>query len=344
MTERIRVGIAGLGRSGWDIHAKSLKILTGEYQISAVCDPDERRLSEAKDNLNCRTYTTLNGLLGNPDVELIVIATPSNLHAENTIRTLKTGKAVVCEKPMATTLADADLMIEEYRKTGSLLTIFQNYRYMPGFLKVKEIIDSGKLGRIILVRMAWHSFGRRWDWQTLKKFGGGTLNNTCPHVIDQALQILGPVEPEIFCQMEKAITLGDVEDHLKIILKVPRSPLIDIEVTSACAYPQESWLVMGTQGSLTGTYSKLRWKYFRPEELPERKVDTTPTLDRSYNREEIHWYEEEWSLPEDKKPEPVMFYLDLYNTIRKNAALAITPESARRVMWVSERCRQLCPV
>jgi predicted dehydrogenase len=345
VTEKVNVGIAGLGRSGWGIHADIFGGMADKYQVAAVSDPDEKRLQEAKDKFNCRTYAALNELLKDSNVELVVIATPSNFHADNTIKALRAGKAVICEKPMATTLADADLMLKEAKKTGSLLTVFQNYRYMTGFLKIKEIIDSGKLGRIVLIKMTWHGFGRRWDWQTLKKFGGGTLNNTCPHAIDQALQLFGPEEPEIFCRMEKALTLGDAEDHVKIILKARRSPMIDIEVTSACAYPQEPWLIMGTLGSLAGTYAKLRWKYLKPQELPERKLDTAPPPDRSYNKEEIHWYEEEWSEEEEGKDTArIGFYLDLYGTLRKGAPLAITPESARRVMWVIGRCHTLCPV
>ena len=344
MKEKVNVGIAGLGRSGWGIHADILGGMAGKYQVAAVSDPDEKRLQEAKDKFNCRTYATLNELLTDSDVELVVVATPSKLHADNTIRALRAGKAVVCEKPMATTLSDADLMIRESKKTGSLLTVFQNYRYNPGFPKVREIIDSGKLGRIILIKMAWHGFGRRWDWQTLKKFGGGTINNTGPHAIDQALQLFGPAKPEIFCQMEKTLTLGDAEDHVKIILRAPNAPMIDIEITSACAYPQEPWLIMGTRGSLAGTYSKLRWKYLKPEELPERKLDTAPTPDRSYNREDIRWYEEEWSIEGDKHPGHAGFYLDLYDTLRKGKTLAVTPESARRVIWVIEKCHKLCPV
>ncbi len=342
--DKVRVGIVGLGRSGWNIHARILSTLPEKYQVVAVCDPDEQRLQEAKDRFDCRTYKAFEELLADPAVELVVVASPSHLHAEYSIQALQAGKAVVCEKPMATSLAEADAMIEAARQTGSLLTVFQNRRYSPDFVKVREIIESGVLGRILLIRMAWHGFSRRWDWQTLKKFGGGTLNNTGPHAIDQALQLLGPAEPEIFCDMRLALTLGDAEDHVKVVLKAPDAPLIDIEITSACAYPQEPWLVMGTQGGLTGNAHHLRWRYLKPEELPERKLETAPVPDRSYNRDEIHWYEEEWHAETGVGESWAGFYLDLYETLRNGAPLAVTPESARRVMWVIEQCHRMCPV
>ncbi|HEY63950.1 MAG TPA: Gfo/Idh/MocA family oxidoreductase [Caldilineae bacterium] len=346
MSDKVRVGIVGLGRSGWNIHAKLLGGLSDRYQIVAVSDLDPGRREEAKERFGCNTYETIDGLLEDPAVELVIVASPSHLHAEHSIMALKAGKAVVCEKPMAATLEEADRMIETARETGNLLTVFQNRRYSQDFVKVKEIIDSGILGRIVLVRIAWHGFGRRWDWQTLKKFGGGSLRNTGPHLIDQALQLFGPAEPEIFCDMRRTLTLGDAEDHVKVVMKAidAEAPLIDIEITSACAYPQDNWLVMGTQGGLTGTTRHLRWKYYKPEELPPRQLETAPMPDRSYNRDEITWYEEEWSLEEDQGPGQAGFYLDLYETLRHGAPLAITPESARRVMWVIEQCMKQCPV
>ena len=196
--EKIKVGIAGLGRSGWDIHAHLLNKIQDKYEILAVCDHDETRRKEAENRFGCKSYPDIDSLLTEKEIELAIIATPSHLHAKNTIQALKAGKNVVCEKPMATNLSDADLMIETAEQENKILSVFQNKRYAPDFLKVKEIIDSGKLGRIVLIKIAYHGFGRRWDWQTLKKFGGGTLNNTGPHAIDHALQLFGEdEEPEI---------------------------------------------------------------------------------------------------------------------------------------------------
>ena len=340
----IKTGIAGLGRSGWDIHVDLLRSLPDKYRIAAVFDLDQNRGKEAVNEFKSRTYSSLEELVKDEEVELLVVALPSHLHASWSIEAMKMGKDVVCEKPMATNLTDADKMIQVAKETGKILAVFQNRRYSPDFLKVQEVINSGKLGRIVMIKMSWNGFSRRWDWQTLKRYGGGTLNNTAPHAIDQALQLFGEREPEIFCHLEKTLTLGDAEDHVKVILKTADAPMIDLEVTSACAYPQDHWLVMGTQGGLAGSTIELRWKYFDPKRLPERPVDTKPTPDRSYNREEIPWQEETWSIENDKSPGQKGFYLDLYETLCKGAPLYITPESVRRQMEVIERCHKLSPV
>jgi len=285
MSGKVSVGIAGLGRSGWDIHARAFAELADKYRVLAVFDPIEERRLEAVHKFGCKAYSDFDQLYGDDEVELAVIATPSYLHAPQTIKALKAGKKVVCEKPMAASLAEADDMIETARSTGNFLTVFQSRRCDPDFRKLREVIESGKLGRIVLVRISSHSFGRRWDWQTLKKFGGGELRNNGSHAIDQALQLFGQEEPRIFCDLQRTLTLGDAEDHVKIILKGPQLPTIDIEISRACAYPQNRWLVMGTRGGLSGSTSSLKWRYFDPNDLPSRQAVTEPTPDRSYNRE-----------------------------------------------------------
>ncbi len=342
MSDKVKVGIAGLGRSGWGIHSMIFENLDDKYTVVAVSDPIKERRGEAVEKFGCRAYSEFDSLIKDDEVELVVVATPSHLHASHTIKALESGKHVVCEKPMATNLAEADAMIEAAKKTGRILTIFQNSLFAPDYLKVKEVIQSGKLGRIILVKIHNHFFGRRWDWQTLKKFGGGELRNNAVHLIIQGLQLLGDKEPEIFCDLQRTLTLGDAEDHVKIILKAPDSPLIDIEMTRACAYPQNRWLVMGTQGGLVGSPSSLRWKYFNPKDLPPRRVKITPTTDRRYNREEIPWKEEIWSLDEDYRSSGIAFYNELYETLRRGAPLPVTPEMVRKVMWVIEKCEELC--
>lgn len=337
-TSPVKVGIIGLGRSGWGIHATHLPKLPQQYQVVAVADPDGQRRQEAEQALSCRAYAAVPDLLRDAEVELVVVASPSYLHAAHTVMALEAGKAVVCEKPMAGNLADADSVIAAAERTGSLLTLFQNRRYDPGYVKVKEVLASGKLGRIIEIKMTAHSFGRRWDWQTLNAFGGGILRNNGIHFLDQGLQMMGPVEPHVLCVKERALALGDAEDHVKLLLHAPGAPLLDLEVSAACAYPHDFWLIMGTQGTLTGAYDELRWKYYLPQEAPARRLSTEPTPDRSYNRDQLHFHEETWAASASDMPSSQVYYVDLYRTLRENAPLAVTPASVRRVMQVLEQC------
>jgi len=341
---RVSIGIAGLGRSGWSIHAELLEKVKDLFQVSAVCDAMAGRRKEAEKRFACRTYEDFDGLLADDEVEVIVVATPSHLHSKHAVQALKAGMHVVCEKPMATSSKDAQSMIEAARETGRTLTVFQNYRYLPDVAKLLEVFKSGVLGRLVLAKIAVHGFGRRWDWQTLKKYGGGALNNTGPHFIDVALLLFGPNEPEVFCRMENVLSLGDAEDHVKLLLYAEGSPTIDIEITKACAYPQDRYLLMGTQGTLKGGPAGFRWKYFDPAELEPRTLDESPTPDRSYNSDTIPWKEETYTVPEDWTTPQAGFYRDLHRTLCQGAPLSVTPESVLRQIKIIEKCRELCPV
>jgi predicted dehydrogenase len=341
----INVGIAGLGRSGWDIHAEALAGLADQFNIIAVCDPDSARQTEAQERFGCRTYSEYANLVADREIELMVVATPSQLHVSNTIAALRAGKHVLVEKPMGKNLIDVDEMIAAAKETGQILTVNQNYRYAADFRKVKEIIGSGVLGRILQIRMAVHQFQRRWDWQTLKKYGGGILNNHGAHLIDWAMLLINDPEPDVFCHMEATpLYAGDADSHVKLVLHPQKGALIDIELTHACAYPQDNWVVMGTQGSLTSDRRTVRWKYFDPKEAPALVLDTQPTSDRSYNREELPWREEIFELASSFNNEVRQLYGDLYAAIRQSTPLAITAESVRRQMMILERCRELSPV
>jgi scyllo-inositol 2-dehydrogenase (NADP+) len=343
MDDVIRVGIAGLGRSGWDIHARLIESLDDMYKVVAVADLIAPRRQEAAERFACRTYGDLTSMLQDPEIELVVNALPSHLHPSGSVETLQAGKHVVCEKPMAVRVADADRMIAAAKEAGRVLAVFQNRRYAPDFQKVREVIASGRLGRIVMIRLAWQSFGRRWDWQTLQKYDGGTLNNTGPHMLDWALQLFGPGKPQVFCHLERTLTCGDAEDHVKLIFQGPDAPMVDLEITSACAYSQEPWLVMGTQGTLAGTSEELRWRYLDPGQLEPREVDERPTPDRSYNREEVSWTEEKWERQEYVGPGSAGFYLDLHGTIRDGKPLFITLESVRRQVEVLQECHVRYP-
>lgn len=351
-TSPVRVGIIGLGRSGWSIHATGLQYLPQQYEVVAVADLIEARRREAEQAFDCRAYASYFDLLADPQVELVVVAAPSYLHAVYTVAALEAGKAVVCEKPMAANLADADAMLAASRRTGSLLTMFQNRRREASYLKVREVIESGVLGRVFQIKITVHSFGRRWDWQTLRAFAGGQLRNNGVHYVDQALPLMdlcgpgGTVEPQVHFHSTNVLALGDAEDSFKLVLTAPGAPLVDFELSSACAYGQEPWLVMGTQGTLAGNYDSLRWKYYAPAEATPRRLSAEPTPDRSYNKDDLQLCEETWSAPPPDEDTPpgfhgmtVAYYRDLYRTLREGAPLTVTPESVRRVMRVVDQCR-----
>lgn len=196
------------------------------------------------------------------------------------------------------------------------------------------------MGNVHTIRIAWHGFKRRWDWQTLTEFSGGDLNNTGPHVLDHALQLFGDADPEVFVDLRNLLSSGDAEDHAKITLKAPGSPTIDIELTSGCAFPQDRWLVMGDAGGLRGSVKEIEWKWVDWSKVEPRAIERVPTPDRTYNSEKLDWQTESCESNEGYGYVEPKFYEDLWSSIREGAPLFITPESVRRAIALIEKCKE----
>ena len=342
----IRAGIAGLGRTGWHNHALVFERLPRRYKVSAVLDVNKARMTEAQDRFRCAACNSFGELANHPDVDMVVVGLPQKLHCDCSIEALRAGKHVVCEKPMAMNLAEADRMIRVGRRAKGCFTIYQNRRYAHDFLKVREIVDSGVLGRVTLIKMCAQFFMRRWDWQTLRRNGGGQLNNTGPHFVDQALQFLGDRYPsEFFVDMQHTVTLGDADDHVKLVMKAPSAPVVEIELLSDCAYPGPLWLVTGTKGGLTSSASELRWKCVAESRLKHREIDERPTPDRSYNSEETPWSKERvWRAGKSAPDAQMRYYIELHDAIMKKEPPPVTPQSVRRQMKLIGECHRRCRI
>jgi scyllo-inositol 2-dehydrogenase (NADP+) len=348
MGERIRVGIIGQGRSGKNIHADTIHRLPDKYIIAAVADPLEDRRQRAREQFNCDTYADYKDMLERTDLDIIVNSTPSHLHVPVSLELLQKGHNVLCEKPLARTAAEVDQLIQVSQETGQHLYVFQQSRFAPAFKQIRRIIDSGVIGRVVQVNISYNNFARRWDWQTLREFNGGNLYNTGPHPVDQALRFLD-VEgmPQIVCFMDQANTSGDAEDYVKLVLSAPGRPVVDVEISSCCAYPSSNYNIQGTLGGIKGSFDRLEWKYYKPEENEHRELVKSPYVDENglpaYCREELIWHEERWEYHDEEGLSPFdcmckEYYERLHGWITKGTPPEITLEQVRQQIAVMEQC------
>lgn len=335
--EPVRAGVIGLGRSGWFLHAQRLA-QDPQYQLVAVVDPEAERRREAEKELGCRAYATAQELIADGEIEMIAIATPSHTHGELTCAALDAGKHVLVEKPMAVSVAEAQAMIDAAQRNGKLLTVFHLLRYAGDFLKVREIIESGVLGPLHQIRIATHDFQRRADWQTLRKFGGGQLNNTGAHYIDQVLALSGGQWHRVFCALRHTVTAGDADDHVKLVFTGKDDVIVDVEITLASCYSLPKWAVMGKYGSLTGTSNHLEWRYYDPASMPEPVAAEGPAVERRYGSgEELPWRVE--AVDVDPGDSGQLFYDQWYGSIREAAPLPVPPEEIRNLIALFDECR-----
>jgi scyllo-inositol 2-dehydrogenase (NADP+) len=345
----VKVGILGLGRSGWGIHCGMIRTIPEMFEVAAVYDVNEPRMQQVAADMGCRAAANEADLFNDPELELIIVASYNHLHAPHACEALAAGKHVLCEKPFGLTVADADRMIELAESKGRLIAPFQQRRYEEDFCKVKEIVDSGILGDVIHIRTSWHGFKRRWDWQTSRTYAGGALNNNGPHPLDHTVALFGGDDPCVWAQASRNLCSGDAEDHLKVILSGEGHPTVELELTDVWAYAQERWVVAGTRGGLHGSPKKLEWKWVDFESMPERPLCMESTPDRSYNSEKLEWQTDSWT-PEGEgvaggagaAPPPgavLLFYRGLHAALRDGKPLHITPQSVRVRVAVMEKIR-----
>ena len=146
-----------------------------------------------------RAHGSYEALLADPEIDVIYNSLPNHLHAEWTIKALRAGKHVLCEKPFALTLADVDAMSQAARETGKVLEEAFMYRHHAQTIKVKEIVDSGILGKLQLIKGAFtFPISRENDIRLQKETGGGSIWDVGCYPISFTRMIVGADPVEVF--------------------------------------------------------------------------------------------------------------------------------------------------
>jgi len=350
--KKLNVAIIGQGRSGYSIHSVHFLRDTDRFNVKYVVDAMPDRRKRAEKEFGCETFESYEALFEKKDIDFVVNSSYSQMHYPITLELLKRGFNVVTEKPLAETPEQADELIEAAKASGAMLAPFQQSRLAAYFKKVQEVIASGVLGRIIAVNISFSGFARRWDWQTIQDNVAGSLYNTGPHPVDQALTLLGGSEmPEVFCWMDRATTFGDAEDYVKLIMTMPGRPLVEVDISSSNAYPSGTYNIQGEFGGMWGTLTERKWKYFDPAIAPEQHLIRTSLSDEKgnpcYCSETLPWKEESWKAAEGENPFVKAvedFYTTVYERLNEGKPLYIKPEEVRRQIAVIKRCHELNPL
>jgi scyllo-inositol 2-dehydrogenase (NADP+) len=298
------------------------------------------RLEEAKQTYGVAIYRDLSQLLEVSKPEAMVIATPTHLHLPMSVEALRAGCHVLLEKPMASEAKEAAAIVRAAKHYDRLLTVYQPLRAAAYFQHLRAVIKSGRLGRLYHVRVGAFSYGRRNDWQSLRKFGGGMLGNYGAHALDQLLQLIGYDVKEVFANLRVVASLGDAEDVVKVVVTTRGGLLGELDINQASTvrpFVLEAW---GTYGALSvsGDRDFLKLTYFTPDQLAPKQLDKRlASANRRYPSDNIAFIEE--ALPVDQSL-GVDFYAALADAIRKGKPLFVKPEEPLAVMKLIDRCRE----
>jgi len=209
----LRVGLVGYGMAGHDFHAPLIRSVQGLRITHVVTGNAERAASARDENPDVRVVATADELWAHSGaIDVVVIASPSALHAEHAREALRRELAVVIDKPMATTADDARELVELSKARGAMLTVFQNRRWYPDHLTARAVLSSGVLGEIVRYEARYERWRpvpkERWREQSTSEEGGGLLMDLQPHLVDGALDLFGPVE-SVYAELAAVTTVGD---------------------------------------------------------------------------------------------------------------------------------------
>ncbi len=256
---KVRFGVIGSAGLIGNYHAGVLSEGKGPYVLTAVCDINEPRLREQCERLNLPGTTRAEELVARDDVDAVIVGTPHPLHADHVTLAVEAGKDVMTEKPLAATPADAKRLLKAINKNRRIGGIHYQSRGRPTIMKLKEMITSGELGRLLSIRVTgsfyksdfYYSLG---GWRgTWKDEGGGVLINQAPHDIDMMCYLAAEDMPTELVGRWSNIyhDNSQVEDIASAAGVFPNGVEFDLNVSVAMHADPARIEVFGSAGAVT---------------------------------------------------------------------------------------------
>ncbi len=241
------MGIIGFGGMGQchcgEIQKKRTDIVVkGAYDINPV-------RNEAMEKMGIMVYDSADALLNDPEIDLVLVATSNNFHKDYSIRAMRAGKHVLCEKPCMLCSEDLEEVLAVAAETGKFFTVHQNRRWDRDYALVKQLLADESMGKPFFIESRVNGArGIPGDWRCVKEAGGGMMYDWGIHLIDQILQIFDCPITELYCQMFN-IKYEDVDDNFKLFMKFANNVCVTIEVGTLTFLTSPRWLIHCTNGS-----------------------------------------------------------------------------------------------
>ena len=229
---------------------------------AAIADPDSGAQAHARSR-QLTSYGTVEALAADEGVDAVYVATPNHLHRPMVEVLARAGKAVLCEKPMAATLEDAEAMVEACRASDTLYATAFDQRHHPVHRALRKRIAEGAVGTVTTVRIAYACWLGR-DWGTGENWridgaqaGGGAVMDLAPHGLDLAEFLLGEPVIDVHALLQRRVQDYAVDDGGLIIGRTGSGVLLSLHNSYNCpeALPRRRLEVLGTKGQLTANNS-----------------------------------------------------------------------------------------
>lgn len=269
---QVRVGLIGCGSIALSAHIPALSRLSALARLVTVCDIRSQVAEQTASRLGVPRWTAdYQDVVHDPDVDAVIITTPEFLHAEQTIAAARAGKHVLCEKPIAATLAEADAMIAAAEAAGVHFMVAHSRRFTARYITVRELLDSGAVGEPLLIREnerrpraqysalnlpvdVWQPEPeRQQSWKDIARYSGGVARGHAIHEMDLFRWFAGSEARSISAEAKITIPGREVPDAISIQLEFANGILAGCDLYSQApsGYPYYHQLeIVGTKGIL----------------------------------------------------------------------------------------------
>jgi predicted dehydrogenase len=307
---------------------------TQDDRVAVVADVNEEAARRLANELHCAWTSSVQDAVGNHDVQAVVICTPPALHAEVAIRSMRTGKHVFCEKPLATRSADALQMVRAAEDNGVVLKTGFNMRHYPGLMQLKRWADAGDLGHITHGRCVYgraKAVIRGSDWRGGSELsGGGNLIDQGVHIVDLFRWFMGNFEDGCAFLSTSVWDIEPIEDNAFALLRSCSGGVGQFHVTWTEWNPRFVFEIVGTQG-LARVEGLGRDYGVQTATLIRRSADTASAKETiEFPDADVCWRDEwiEFTSAVKEKRQPLGSGLDGYAAIRVIEMLYRTSKSS----------------
>lgn len=297
---KIRVALVGCGRISAK-HLEAIQACTRDLELVGVSDSDPFVLGSTADRLKVPAYRSLEKVLEKTDADVVVLATPSGLHADQTVKVAKAGRHIVTEKPMATRWQDGLRMVQACDAAGVQLHVVKQNRHNPTLQLLKRAVEKKRFGRIYLatINVFWSRPQEYYDsskWRGTWEFDGGALMNQASHYVDLLDWLIGPVQSVQAYTATLARNI-EVEDTAVVNLRWRSGALGSANVTML-TYKKNlegSITVLGEKGTVrlggVAVNKFEHWEFETPDEDDEKVKSADYQTSSVYGFGHSHVYE-----------------------------------------------------
>ena len=246
--EQKKFGVAIIGYGGMGTwHTQELQTME-ELTLCGVYDILPER-NAAAEQAGLHAYASREELLQDPNVQLVTVAIPNDLHHDVCIDCMKHGKNVISEKPVCLNHQELQEMIDASKEYGVLFTVHQNRRWDEDYLIMKKLYDEGTLGRVFNIESRVHgSRGIPGDWRNQKEHGGGMVLDWGVHLLDQILMMVDKPLRSVYADLSH-VTNEAVDDGFKSLLHFDDDLTVQVEVGTSNFISLPRWYMQGENGT-----------------------------------------------------------------------------------------------